>query len=87
VSLRIALIDGHPDPDATRFGHAVADGDAAGAEQGGLLKSLKRNILALVGISPTRETLIGNIEGIGATGRGRMAEPGPATRRAGQLNE
>tara|TARA_R110002051_G_scaffold154937_8_gene227083 strand:- start:233 stop:799 length:567 start_codon:yes stop_codon:yes gene_type:complete len=173
------MIDGHPDPDMTRFGHAVAGAYAAGAEQGGhevrlirladlafpvlrsrhdweqgappptvasvqadlqwaqhlvivhplwlgaepallkalleqvfrpgfafpvgeptlqggllkgrtarvivtmgmpafvyrtfylshSLKSLKRNILAFVGISPTRETLIGNVEGIGADGR------------------
>lgn len=179
MPLRIAMIDGHPDPDMTRFGHAVAGAYAAGAEQGGhevrlirladlafpvlrsrhdweqgappptvasvqtdlqwaqhlvivhplwlgaepallkalleqvfrpgfafpvgeptlqggllkgrtarvivtmgmpafvyrtfylshSLKSLKRNILAFVGISPTRETLIGNVEGIGADGR------------------
>ena len=176
--LRIALIDGHPDPDVARFGHAVAGAYAAGAGQGGhevrlirladlafpvlrsrhdweqdappptvaavqadlqwarhlvivrplwlgaepallkalleqvfrpgfafpvgeptlqggllkgrtariivtmgmpafvyrtvylshSLKSLKRNILAFVGIGPTRETLIGNIEGIGPDG-------------------
>lgn len=33
--LRIALIDGHPDPDVARFGHAVAGAYAAGAGQGG----------------------------------------------------
>ncbi|MGV9007442.1 MAG: NAD(P)H-dependent oxidoreductase [Brevundimonas sp.] len=179
MSHRITLIDGHPDPDPARFGHAVADAYASGAEQGGhqvrrirladlafpvlrsrhdwemdappptvaavqadllwaqhlvivhplwlgaepallkalleqifrpgfafpvgqptlqggllkgrtarvvvtmgmpafvyrtfylshSLKSLKRNILAFVGIGPTRETLIGNIEGIGPGGR------------------
>lgn len=179
MSQRIALIDGHPDPDPARFGHAVAEAYATGARQGGhevrsirladltfpvlrsrrdweqeappptvasvqadlqwarhlvivhplwlgaepallkalleqvfrpgfafpagestlqggllkgrtariivtmgmpalvyrtfylshSLKSLKRNILAFVGIGPTRETLIGNIEGIGPDGR------------------
>lgn len=179
MTLRIALIDGHPDPDPARFGHAVADAYAVGAEQGGhevrlirladlvfpvlrsrhdweqdapppavaavqadlqwarhlviihplwlgaepallkalleqvfrpgfafpagepalrggllngrtgrvivtmgmpafvyrtfylshSLKSLKRNILAFVGIGPTRETLIGTVEGIGPDGR------------------
>lgn len=34
MSQRIALIDGHPDPDTTRFGHAVAHAYASGAEQG-----------------------------------------------------
>lgn len=31
---RIAIIDGHPDPDRTRFVHALADAYAAGAEAG-----------------------------------------------------
>jgi len=32
---RIALIDGHPDPDRARFGHALADSYRAGAIDGG----------------------------------------------------
>lgn len=32
---RIALIDGHPDPDPARLGHALADAYAAGAEGAG----------------------------------------------------
>ena len=32
---RIALIDGHPDPQGARFGHALADAYATGAREGG----------------------------------------------------
>jgi putative NADPH-quinone reductase len=32
---RIAIIDGHPDPDPARFVHALADAYAAGAREGG----------------------------------------------------
>lgn len=32
---RLLLIDGHPDPDPARFGHALADAYAAGAAEAG----------------------------------------------------
>lgn len=38
------------------------------------LKSLKRNILSFCGLGPIRETLIGNVEGCGATARKRWLE-------------
>ncbi|QIG81215.1 NAD(P)H-dependent oxidoreductase [Stakelama tenebrarum] len=35
MTRHIAIIDGHPDPDRTRFIHALADAYAAGAEEAG----------------------------------------------------
>jgi hypothetical protein len=32
------------------------------------VKSLERNVLGFVGISPVRETLIGGVDGLGADG-------------------
>ncbi|HVJ62752.1 MAG TPA: NAD(P)H-dependent oxidoreductase, partial [Tahibacter sp.] len=33
--MNITIVDGHPDPDAARFVHALADAYAAGAKEGG----------------------------------------------------
>lgn len=38
------------------------------------LRSLERNILGFVGIGPIRDTLIGGVDGLGATGRQRWLE-------------
>ena len=38
------------------------------------VKSLERNVLKFVGISPIRETLIGNVEGLAAGARAQWLE-------------
>lgn len=42
------------------------------------LKALQRNILAFVGIGPTRATLVGNVEGIGDARLGRWLDTASA---------
>ena len=44
MNKRIALIDAHPDPDSSRFCHALANAYAAGAARGG--HSVRRILLA-----------------------------------------
>ena len=48
------------------------------------LKSLERNILRYSGIGPIRETLIGSVEGLGATGREKWLSKVRALGRGGR---
>jgi len=63
MNKRILVIQGHPDPDSTHFGHALADAYVQSARAAGhtvqtvkvAIKALERNILGFVGIAPIRE--------------------------------
>lgn len=46
MTRRILILDGHPDPDRARFGHALADAYAAGAREAG--HALRRIDLATI---------------------------------------
>jgi putative NADPH-quinone reductase len=52
MSVRVLIIDGHPDPDRARFCHALADAYAAGAADAGHL--IERLTLAELELPPLR---------------------------------
>ena len=92
--MRIAILQGHPDPSDARYGRALAQAYAGGAEEAGhdartidvasLDFPILRNILGFVGIGPIRETLIGMVETSGAAKREKWLEKLHALGRAGR---
>jgi len=87
IPRRIVLLQGHPDPDARHFRHALAGRYADGARAAGLdvrseqvarldfpLQRTERNILGFVDTGPVHRTLIGMVEGVTERRRARRLE-------------